>query len=612
MLTKKLLRDENINFLKLFQSQVESNYDKCAIHYQDNKVTYKQLDLYSNKIAHMIKKNCANQNSVILLLSNPVSQISAMLGVLKSGLCYIPLHPTYPDITNETIVKDSCAKLILVEDDQLPFVKKFNNMGMEILNLRDAENYPSDNLNEKVTLDDNSYILYTSGSTGKPKGVVHNHRNLLHVITVYCEDLKIESCDRFSYLYSYSFSAGIKDIFAPLACGATIFPYSIKKEGIKGLISYLRDNAISLYHSVPTVFRHLCDELKEGDKFPDLRLVSLGSEAITNKDVQLYTEYFGDNARLHIEYGITEAGVITQNFIDKNTIINPDGVPVGAPLFGKHVSLLDDMDNPVQPGEIGEIVVTSAYIAKGYWKQGKLEELSKSNCPDELETRVFKTGDLGRWCEESVLEHLGRKDNQIKIYGHKVNLTEIEKILNNLDFIDEAVVLYKKDKTGDNSLIAFCVLGDNKEQDANSLIREQLKQQVPEYMIPARFIQLDQIPKLPNGKTDRQNLICELEKLKEENRAYSSNIIEQAIALIYSSILDINNFDINDSIFTLGARSIKVSLVCSMIEDLFDIDFPASYIFSNPSVTNLAKFLTQCEDITKLETKAHMIVEKGL
>jgi amino acid adenylation domain-containing protein len=612
MLTTDLLKDGDINFIKLFQNQVNKDSGKCAIVFQDKELTYGQLDLYSNKIAHMIKKNNVNQESVILLLSNPLSQISAMLGVLKSGLCYIPLDPSYPEETNETIIKDSCAKLILTEDTQLSLLKKVDNTGMNILSLKDAEHYSLDNFNKKIAHDDNSYILYTSGSTGNPKGVVHNHRNLLHVITVYCEDLQIEEWDRFSYLYSYSFSAGLKDVVAPLSCGATIYPYSIKKEGIKGLITYLRNNQITVYHSVPTVFRHLCDELKEGECFPHLRLISLGSEAITNKDIQLYTKYFADNSRLHIEYGITEAGVITQNFIDKNIIPQIDRLPVGSPIFGKDVSILDDTDNPVKSNEIGEIVVKSAYIAKGYWKQGNLNVLKVSHFQDGLEIKVFKTGDIGRWCDKGVLEHLGRKDNQIKIHGHKVNIAELEIILNNLDLIDEAIVLSKEDKAGDNSLIAFVVLCNDNEQNLLSLIREQLKQRIPEYMIPARFIKLYQIPKLPNGKTDRQKLISELEELKEEKKVYSNDTIEQAIALIYADILDTKNFTVNDSIFALGASSIKVSQVCSIIEDLFKIDFPVTYIFNYPSVAGLAKHLIEREEHNvQLKTQAQQFIEMG-
>lgn len=611
MLTTDLLKDEDINFIKLFQNQVNKNCGKCAISFQDKELTYEQLDLYSNQIAHMIKKNNVNQKNVILLLSNPLSQISAMLGVLKSGLCYIPLDPSYPEETNDTIIKDSCAKLILTEDTELSLVKKVANMDINILSLRDAENYSSDNLNEKIAHDDNSYILYTSGSTGKPKGVVHNHRNLLHLITVYCEDLQIEECDRFSYLYSYSFSAGIKDVFAPLACGATIYPYSIKKEGIKGLITYLKNNQITVYHSVPTVFRHLCEELKEGECFPHLRLISLGSEAITNKDIQLYTKYFADNSRLHIEYGITEAGVITQNFLDKNIIHKIDRLPVGSSIFGKDVTILDDADNPVKPNEVGEIAVKSAYIAKGYWKQGDLNVLKVSHFEDGLEIRFFKTGDLGRWSDSGVLEHLGRKDNQTKIHGHKVNITELEIILSNLELIDEAIVLPKEDKAGDNSLIAFVVIGNDDEQNMLPLIREQLKQKIPEYMIPARFIKLDQIPKLPNGKKDRQKLISELEEIKEEKKVYSNDIIEQAIALIYADILDINDFNVNDSIFALGASSIKVSQVCSIIEEVFDIDFPVSYIFNYPSAAGLVKLLIESEDKVQLKTQAQQFIEMG-
>jgi len=604
------LPDNNTGFIDLFQDRVQKNPGKTALVFQTGERTYRQLDVSSNQIAHLLLSYRGNQKMVVLALKNPLSQIEAMIGVLKSGMCYIPMDPSYPEETIEYILKDSTAGLILTETDLLPWVSRIAGPDRVVLNIHEAPAWSPENPGLRVTLDDYSYILYTSGSTGQPKGVTHSHLNLLHLITIYCSDIRIQEDDRFTYLYSYSFSAGIKDVFAALTGGATVYPYLVKTEGVKRLISHLRDNRITVYHSVPTVFRHLCADLgKEDARFPDLRLVSLGSEAITQKDFHLFKEHFPDGCRFHIEYGITETGVIAQNFLDKATGLATPAIPVGLPVFGKEVILTDELGNPVGPDETGEITVISPYIARGYWKQGELTPLPPAASSHSPSARIFKTGDLGRWRADGQLEHLGRIDNQIKIRGYKVNTGELESVLNNLETVKEAVVVPVENKAGDNSLVAFIVPQNGNDPGQVASIRETLRQKLPEYMIPARLIKLEQIPKLPNGKNDRQKLIRELKGFDGESGSCFADIIEQAVALIYEDILDVKNFTVNDGIFELGGNSMTASQVCGVIEDLFMIDFPVSAIFNDPSVSGLARLIRESgESPEELASRAQQVI----
>ena len=612
MLRPDLLNDQEMHFIKLFQNQLTKNSTKAALVFEGMELTYGQVDLYSNRIAHLINHAHSKEKIIAILLSNPLSQICAMLGALKSGLCYIPLDPAYPEETIEDILNDSGVKVILTEAEQLPSIKKLGNPHMTILDIDDAEGYSLDSINSYLTHDDFSYILYTSGSMGKPKGVVHNHRNLLHLITIYSADLQIEECDRFTYLYSYSFAAGIKDVFTALACGATLYPYVIKNKGVKQLINYLSENRITIYHSVPTVFRHLCSEFsKQTCPFPDLRIISLGSEAVTQNDFELYAKHFPDHCCMHIEYGITEAGVISQYFLDKNTQLQKGTIPIGHPVYGKEISLVDELEKPVKPYEVGEIIVNSPYIAKGYWKKGRLISFPISYSHNRFEFRVFKTGDLGVRRSDGCLEHLGRKDNQIKILGHKVNISELENFINGLELINEAVVVSKGNKLEDSSLIALVVIKNSTEPNPLSVIKKELRQKIPEYMVPAHIIKVEQIPKLPNGKRDQQKLLSVIEEYYGAGKQiYSYNSLEQAIALIYADILDVRNFGVNDSIFELGGNSMVGSQVCSIIEDLFEIDFPASHIFTSPSVAALSQcVMASCKSAEQLTNAAQRVID---
>ncbi|WP_434133787.1 non-ribosomal peptide synthetase [Sporomusa sphaeroides] len=612
MLRTGLLNDKEMHFIKLFQNQLKKNSNKSALVFEGAELTYGQLDSYSNRISHLINHAYNKEKMIALLLSNPVSQICAMLGALKSGLCFIPLDPAYPVETIENIINDSGAKVILTEAEQLPIIRKSGNPHMTVLDIDDAESYSLDPIKLPLSQDDYSYIFYTSGSMGKPKGVVHDHRNLLHLIAIYSSDLQIEECDRFSYLYSYSFSAGLKDVFAALACGATLFPYVIKNKGIKRLVDHLRENRISIYHSVPTVFRHLCSEFSEENcLLPDLRIVSLGSEAVTPKDFELYSKHFSDHCRMHIEYGITEAGVISQYFLDKSTHLQTRMIPVGYPVYGKEINLVDEQEKSVKPYEVGEIIVNSPYIAKGYWEKGELLPFPIKHSNNEFEIRVFKTGDLGIRYSDGCLEHLGRKDNQIKILGHKVNIRELENYLNGMELISEAVVIPKKNKLEDSSLVGFIVFKNSTEPNPLAIVKEELWRKFPEYMIPSHLIEVEQIPKLPNGKRDQQKLLSVIEKYYEAGKQnYSDNIIEQAISLIYADILDTRNFGVNDNIFELGGDSMAASKVCSIIEDLFQIDFPVSYIFASPSVAALSQcIMTSCKSAEQLTNAARRVID---
>ena len=331
-----------------------------------------------------------------------------------------------------------------------------------------------------------AFILYTSGSTGQPKGVIQNHRNVIHNALRYATGCRIGPEDRVTLLASLGTGQGTPTAFSALLSGAALYPLAIKQEGVAGLSTWLNTEEITVYISTPTLFRHFVGTLTGEENFPKLRMIRLGAEQIQKRDVDLYKKYFPSHCTLAIFLSATEAGNLCQYFVDKQTEITGDSVPVGRPVDGVDILLLDDTGKEVGPNEIGEIVVKSRFISPGYWRN---PELTKAVFLPDGDKRIYRTGDLGRLLANGELEHLGRKDFQIKIRGYRVEIAEIESALLKRSQINEAVVVAMDNRAGDKRLVAYIVPAGQPPPSASEL-RSFLEEKLPDYMIPSAFVML--------------------------------------------------------------------------------------------------------------------------
>ena len=282
-----------------------------------------------------------------------------------------------------------------------------------------------DNSGIALSPDSISCILYTSGSTGQPKGVLHTHRNELHSIMHHTNNLRLSADDRFSLLAPYGTGQGTQDIFSALLNGGTLYPWNMKSEGLNGLADWLVHEKITVYHSAATIFRHFVRNLSEREEFPDLRVIKLGSEQVSWKDVESYKKHFSRHCILLNAFSSSETKTIRQYLINKETQIS-GRVPVGYPVEDMEVLILDEAGHELGPNHVGEIAVRSRYLSPGYWQKPDLTAaayLLDSRCPDN---RIFRTGEWGRMSSDGCLEHLGRKDAQVKIQGYRVETNEIE------------------------------------------------------------------------------------------------------------------------------------------------------------------------------------------
>jgi len=298
-------------------------------------------------------------------------------------------------------------------------------------------------------------VLYTSGSTGRPKGVIYTHRFVLHIALRYTNGQHLSYDDRLSLLLSASYSASVGNVFGGLLNGATLSTFDLKEQGFDRLARWLRDEEISVYYSVPTLFRRLASSLAGRGEFPRLRLIRLGGEAVYRGDVELYKKHFHDDCILHIGLGTTETNTVREYFVDKQTDCAEEIVPVGYAMEDIEVLLLDGERRPVGPGRTGEIAVRSRFMSQGYWRRPELTKASFVTDPEDERLRVYLTGDLGRMADDGCLTHLGRKDSQVKVRGYRVEASEIEVALMNLEAVSEAVVMARQDEKGENRLSAY-------------------------------------------------------------------------------------------------------------------------------------------------------------
>ena len=417
---------------------------------------------------------------------------------------------------------------------------------------------------------DLALLLYTSGSTGAPKGIVQSHRNVLHDTMHYTNRGRFTHEDRLLLISSVSFAASLRTIYTALLNGASLHPFDVNTEGFPRLAQWMREQAITIYRSVPTVFRYFASTLTGTDQFPALRLLYLGGEPVSGTDVELYRRHFGRGCVLVNRLGSTETLTYRSCFIDHDTPI-PDGpVPVGYPVPGKEVLIVDADGCPVPPGEAGEIVVRSRYLSPGFWRQPERTRAVFALDPDDLDVRRYRTGDLGRLEADGCLFHLGRIDFEVKIRGHRVEMPGVETALRAVDGVRDAVVVAQRRGQHD-SLVAYIVPTTPRAPDVSTL-RRVLAGQLPDYMVPATYVVLDALPLLPSGKVDRRALPEPTTERPElaVSLVAPRNEVEAALAAIWAEVLGLDAIGVHDEFLDLGGDSLSASRIIARVTDQFE------------------------------------------
>ena len=560
---------------------------KIALNDGENILTYHDVLSQTKRIAKNIHYAGENNDPVIILLENNAFFICAMLACLAEGRGYIPLDAAFSFERNNQIINHCESKIII---SQVELFKEYElDSSFQLIELS-KDITENDSFNFPNNPDNLAYIIYTSGSTGKPKGVFQNQRNLLHDVKQYINIAQIVEADNMSLLYSPSVNGAIRDIYGALLSGATLFINNLQKNSLASLPRFIKDNKLTIYHSIPSIFRTGISH-QAVEHFQTIRLIYLAGDKIFSNDIEIYKQLFSDACKVYIGIGSTEnATIYRQWFLDKKTLIASGIVPVGYAVDERVMTLVDMDGNEVQNGLSGEIHVKSKYCALGYWKDEKLTEKYFISHHDG--SRTVKTGDWGVINSENLLEYKGRQDGQIKINGFRVETGEIEAYIRSIKGVEDAAILVRN-QLESSKIVAYIIVKNN--TSLNS-IKFELADLLPPHMFPSFFFDIEKIPYLSNFKIDYQTLkkIDKLNISKENNFTTQNNKIEkesllytkERILSLWCKYASYESF-ITDSTWQMGgASSLELVSFILSIEQEFNLEFPNGWINVNlrPSI----------------------------
>lgn len=594
----------NAHIAACFEKQSELHPKKISVKSSKNELSYESLNHNANCIANkilQIEKRSEELNSTVaMLFEHDVDMIVGIIAILKTGKIYVPLDPTYPEERLSYILRDSKPRLILTNNNNLSLateIVKRLKMGVEIININDIEkSIPGGDLNIKIDSKQMAYILYTSGSTGKPKGVIQDHRNIITFINDFIDHLKINASDRLMLLTSYSHTVAAIDIFSALLSGATLYLYDIKSENsLAKLSGWIKSWEITIFHSVPSIYRFWIEKVSDRKQVSTIRLIILGGEEVTTNDVQVYKKKFAKDCILVNLFGSSEVLIATSNLVDKKTEITRNLVPIGYPVDNVEIFLVDENDEEVGILSEGEFVFKSDYLSLGYWnlpeKTGEVFGID----PLPGDGKVYRSGDTGRVLPDGTIEYLGRKDFQVKILGNRVELSEIETVLDSFEKISKSIVAAFKKANGETFLVAYFVTKKKVDIDEEDL-RKYLQQNLPDYMIPLFFVYLDKFPLTPNGKIDRRSL-PEPEFEFKKGYVAPRNETEKKLIEIWTDMFHRSfkqpgfSLGIEDSFFKLGGNSLMAFSMMGIIHKEFNVKVTVGEIFKNSTISKLSEYI---------------------
>jgi amino acid adenylation domain-containing protein len=601
-----------------FEQQVAGHSGRLAVKTGTEALTYAELNARANRIAHAMLTGRGQQTEpVALLLEHDAPLVAAILAVLKAGRFYVPLEPSYPRARTVAVLDDAQADLIVTSNRLLPLARELAGAGRSVLNVDDlGPHSPAQDPKLSIAPDALAYVIYTSGSTGQPKGVMDSHRNVLHNVMRYTNAYRICSEDRLTLLQSCSNSGSVSSLFGALLNGAGVFPFDLGT-GLDRLSRWLAAERITIYHSVPTIFRHM---LAADDRLPSVRLIRLEGDRALKSDVDLYRAHFSEDCLLAVGLGITECGLVRRHIVDRETPIGDGLVPVGHAVEGMEVRLLDERGREVGLGRVGEIAVRSRYLAVGYWRRPELTHAAFGPHPDGGPKRIYRTGDLGRLRPDGVLEYLGRRDSQVKIRGHRVELVEIEHALLELTGVREAIVTAREDGSGEQRLVAY-VVPTGAPGPGISTLREGLRSTLPDYMVPSAFKLLGALPLTPNGKVDRRALpeVGRERPSIETGFVAPRSPLEALVARIWSDALELEEVGVHDDFLALGGDSLLATRIVSRLRDVLRVEVSLAALLQTPTVAAQAGILlqrlldrTDAEALTRMLDRMDRPPERGL
>ncbi|WP_146065476.1 non-ribosomal peptide synthetase, partial [Paenibacillus sp. UNC499MF] len=577
-------------FHRLFEEQAALNPNAAAVVYENNQLTYGELNELANRLAGTLRGAGIGRESVVgILADRSVDLLVGVMAVWKAGGAYVPLDPDYPSDRIRYMLGDSGASVLLTQTGLKDRAGAWQTEGgalHTVLCLDDENSYgeeranaPAGSTDEAIAAgitgsvpaesrpEDLAYVIYTSGTTGRPKGVMIEHRSLVNTAAAYRREYGLDQFPvRLLQLASFSFDVFVGDIARTLYNGGTmvICPKDDRIDPTR-LHGWIQSRQITVFESTPALIIPFMEHVaQQGLDMSSMKLLITSSDSCSVEDYRQLQERFGSGFRIINSYGVTEAA-IDSSFYDEPVSKLPEAgnVPIGKAWLNAKFYIVDAQLNPVPVGILGELCIGGPGVARGYMNRPELTEEKFAESPFAAGERLYRTGDLARWMEDGNVDFIGRIDYQVKIRGYRIELGEIETAMLRFDGIRQAVVTDRTDERGQKYLCGYAV--SECEIDTRAL-HAYLEQTLPSHMVPARVMRLDRLPLTPNGKVDRKALPEPEGSVQAEVKYIAPRTpAEQALAAVWQSVLGVDRVGLSDNFFGLGGDSIKALQVSSRL-----------------------------------------------
>jgi len=600
--TTKMEYDSKKTIHRLFEEQAEKTPDNIAVVFEENQLTYRELNERANRLARVLRDRGVGPDCIVgIMAERSLEFITGVMAVLKAGGAYMTISPEYPSDRAAYMLEDSGAHIILTQSHLRDKAVK----NSEVIELDDDTYRTGDVSNLENTTGPNNlaYVIYTSGSTGKPKGVAVEHKSVNNLIfSMYRKyNNNFGPDDNCLSLASISFDVSVYETFLPLFCGAKLVLFD--KESmvdIDKLSKKIINDSITFTYIPPAILKEVYNLLIISADKIKLNKLLVGVEPIKDYILEDYLT-LNSNMQILDGYGPTETTVIATTYRYEKGSTTGKNVPIGKPLFNTQVYILDRRMRAMPVGVPGELCIAGDGLARGYLNRPELTAEKFVPDPFAPGERMYKTGDLTRWLPDGNIEYLGRMDFQVKIRGYRVELGEIESRLIEHKAIKEAVVTAKDDNGGSKYLCAYIVVDKQLTEEGELTVaelRRYLSKELPEYMIPAYFIQLDKIPLNLNGKTDRRALPEPLSNMSKGTEYKAArNLMEQKLAEIWQKVFEVENIGIFDNFFELGGHSLKAMQIVNQINKTLNIHIGFKEFFDYQTIASLGEYLEQYESM---------------
>ena len=587
--------------IEMFEMQAARTPDEVAVIFNDEEMTYHQLNLKANKLAWYLRGLGVGENHVIAIIAERSFElIIGILGILKTGGAYAPIDCDYPQDRIDYIINDLESDVVITQSKFKNKLLHTNKMIIDIESIVSNSDIVSSNLQRAINPERLMYVIYTSGSTGNPKGVMVRSDAFANLIQWYTEEFTIDSQDNILLIASTSFDLAQKNIYATLIKGGKLTLFAPGHFDYQLMLEVIERQVITIINCTPSAFHPLLDwNIDQGFKnLKSLRYVFLGGEVINMNKLRDWLECTNCKAQVVNTYGPTECTDIATSYRIVSEDYSKVDIPIGKPIYNVCLYVCNEDKQLVPEGVLGELYIGGKGVALGYRNNIDLTKSKFVENPFRTGEMMYRTGDIVKWLPNGELGFIGRADSQVKIRGYRIEIGEIESVLLKNDLVKDAVVMVKGDNENPFLCAFLCI---NKASDLDE-IKKGINKVLPNYMVPAIYIVLDQMPLTPNGKIDKKKLRLQNIEKKRNNYVAPRNKTQEKLTELCEEILGFSPIGIEDNFFEIGGHSLKAVALANSIYKNMDIKIEVNEVFEYYTIEKLSQLIElRYEELTFIE-----------